>query len=122
MNFIIKRLFAFFIDSFVSFWLTLLVITIIHYLNIGVIGYEIRYIQIPVLLIYIFVSEFLFSQTIGKKLMKLKVVCESKHRLKYFFIRTLSRLIPFEPFSIFLDKDKLMWHDKLSTTKVISLP
>ena len=35
--------------------------------------------------------------------------------------RTLSRIIPLDPISIFFDEDWIMWHDKLSKTKVIDI-
>jgi uncharacterized RDD family membrane protein YckC len=33
--------------------------------------------------------------------------------------RNLLRLIPFEPLSIFFDKDRRMWHDRWSNTQVV---
>lgn len=74
---------------------------------------------------YFFLLELLFNRTIGKYFLQLKVVCLEKQLLKNkivtIFIRTISRLIPFEPFSIFFNTEKMMWHDLLSKTTVVQI-
>lgn len=69
-------------------------------------------------MIYYFISEYYFSRTIGKKIMKLEIVIKT-NRLLSILIRTISRLIPFDPITFVLFKNKLL-HDYLSNTKVIS--
>ena len=60
-----------------------------------------------------------FSRTFGKYFTKTIVVKHdgSRPNMKSIMIRTLSRLIPFEPFS-FLTADR-GWHDTLSVTYVV---
>jgi uncharacterized RDD family membrane protein YckC len=48
-----------------------------------------------------------YDKTLGKK------------RLKQVLVRNLIRIIPLDPFSIFLDEEYRTWHDKLSKTKVV---
>lgn len=72
---------------------------------------------------YFFISEVIFYRTIGKILLKLRITgfCSIswKKRILQSLIRNIARLIPFEPFSIFLDEEKRMWHDKAAKTIVI---
>jgi uncharacterized RDD family membrane protein YckC len=71
---------------------------------------------------YFFLLELLFNRTIGKYFLRLKVIClenkSFKNKIVTIFIRTISRLIPLEPFSIFFNKKEKMWHDSLSNTCV----
>jgi uncharacterized RDD family membrane protein YckC len=79
-------------------------------------------------LLYYVPQEALSGKTIGKRIMKTKVVNEDGSRVTLFvaFIRTLCRFIPFDQFSFIFplfvsDLSKpIGWHDKLSKTKVIS--
>lgn len=80
----------------------------------------------PVLLYFLFVwfmESFAGGQTFGKLITRHKVVQSNDQPAGAgkIFLRTLLRFIPFEPFSIFFSSKKLMWHDKLSGTKVIPL-
>lgn len=61
------------------------------------------------------------SKTIGKLLTNTKVVDVNgdKPTTKQILVRTLCRAIPFEPFSIFADNSGIMWHDKISGTRVV---
>lgn len=68
--------------------------------------------------LYFMISEFIFSKTIGKKIMKLKVEYE-RNRIPSIFIRSFSRLIPFEIISFLYFENKLL-HDVLSKTIVIN--
>jgi hypothetical protein len=65
--------------------------------------------------------EYLFDLTIGKLITNTKIEFEKSSYPKYIMvtIRTISRLIPLEPLSVFFDDEKRMWHDKLSNSKVI---
>jgi uncharacterized RDD family membrane protein YckC len=70
--------------------------------------------------IYYFGFELAFSRTPGKFITGTKVVDEkgSKPEPGKLMLRTLSRFVPFEPFS-FLGSDNRGWHDKWSDTRVI---
>ena len=82
-------------------------------------------VQLITMFIYYFFVELIFKRTVGKMLFKFQIEgLVEKSVTKRFIkvlIRTISRFIPFEPFSIFLDEEKRMWHDKLSKTKVLDL-
>ena len=75
--------------------------------------------------IYLFLFEFFFKRTLGKMLFRFKIQgFGNKINLGHFLQvlkRTLSRIIPLDPISIFFDEDWIMWHDKLSKTKVIDI-
>jgi len=59
-----------------------------------------------------------FRQTIGKVITNSVVHLNSDNPFKGIFIRSISRYIPFEPFS-FIGKNSEGWHDKLSKTTVV---
>lgn len=63
--------------------------------------------------------EYWFGKTLGKLLTRTRVVREDggKPTASQIFVRTLCRLVPFEPFS-FLASHK-GWHDRWSGTKVV---
>ena len=68
---------------------------------------------------YFFVSELFFDRTLGKKLMKLKVIqTENKNKFTTIFIRTISRLIPLDLATFLIFENELL-HDKISKTKVV---
>jgi uncharacterized RDD family membrane protein YckC len=89
--------------------------------------YEHLFIMI-LLLFYYVPQEVFFGKTVGKRIMKTKVVNEDGSELKWTsaIIRTLCRLIPLDPFSFifpFFISDlsrPIGWHDRISKTKVIS--
>ncbi|MBG6186487.1 RDD family protein [Flavobacterium sp. CAN_S2] len=72
-----------------------------------------------ILFFYYLITEMYFSRTFGKYFTKTIVVKHegSRPNMKSIIVRTLSRLIPFEPFS-FLTADR-GWHDTLSVTYVV---
>lgn len=72
-----------------------------------------------ILFFYYIITEMYFSRTFGKYFTKTMVVKYdgSRPNIKSITIRTLSRLIPFEPFS-FLTAER-GWHDALSVTYVV---
>ena len=107
-----KRLLNFIIDTFLVFVITLVATTCIN------IKHELAQ---PVLhLLYYFMMESVFGITIGKIITKTKVeYISNQNKFLSILIRTISRLIPFEPLSIFLSDEHTMWHDKLSKTKLV---
>jgi uncharacterized RDD family membrane protein YckC len=72
-----------------------------------------------ILFLYYGLTEMYFSRTFGKYFTKTLVVKHdgSKPNMKSIIIRTISRLIPLEPFS-FLTAVR-GWHDALSVTYVV---
>jgi len=73
-----------------------------------------------VMLGYYFLFESFNGRTIGKYITKTTVVDKEggKPVVKMIFIRTICRLIPFEPLS-YLGEGNLGWHDTLSKTTTI---
>lgn len=117
---IFKRGLHFFIDAFIIFIIFIIVIilttTIEPFINLN--KYLVYFI---IWVLYYFISEYFFNKTIGKIITGTKVVVSKSKKDNYitFLVRTISRLIPLEPFSIFIDEKKIMWHDKISGTMVI---
>ena len=72
------------------------------------------------LMLNYFLLEWSFGRTMGKLIMGTVVVTKNglKPGLSSIFIRTLSRLIPFDMFS-FLGASGRIWHDSLSRTYVV---
>ncbi|RTY76133.1 RDD family protein [Flavobacterium sp. GSP27] len=72
-----------------------------------------------ILFFYYGLSEMYFSRTFGKYFTKTVVIKHdgSKPNMKSIIVRTVSRLIPLEPFS-FLTAER-GWHDTLSVTYVV---
>lgn len=72
------------------------------------------------LICYYTFTEIYFSRSIAKYFTKTLVVMRdgSKPTNKTIFIRTLCRLIPFEPFT-FLGENARGWHDYFSETYVV---
>jgi uncharacterized RDD family membrane protein YckC len=73
-----------------------------------------------ILFFYYAFTEMYFSRTFAKYFTKTLVIKYdgSKPNIKSIIIRTVSRLIPLEPFS-FLVGDSRGWHDTLSVTYVV---
>lgn len=71
-------------------------------------------------LLYYFLMEMLFQQTLGKMATQSVVVDEygNKPTAWQFFLRTICRWVPFEPFSC-LGTPSRGWHDTWSKTYVI---
>lgn len=74
---------------------------------------------------YFWVGEHLLGgRTLGKLVTNTRVVDDydgSRPSGTNILIRTLARVVPFEPFSIFFNEDKVMWHDKWSGTFVVDV-
>lgn len=132
MNYIIRRFAAFYFDALIA--MTFIVACKVLYILASNLSMsEVNNFssdqwvlwQFISLFSYCFLFELLFKRTIGKMVFKFKIeglyVSLGTKLLIQVLIRTISRFIPFEPFSIFLDEDKMMWHDKLSKTKVIDI-
>ncbi|MDD4993802.1 MAG: RDD family protein [Paludibacter sp.] len=128
MVYIIRRFFAIYIDGVIILVLTNCVEIFEQVYN----GVEISNVQTPQLdnllilsiyLVYFCFAEYYLSRTLGKKLLKLKIIEYQKSkgmlRLKQVLIRNLVRLIPIDPFSIFLNEEHRMWHDLASKTTVV---
>jgi len=129
MNYLVRRFFSFYIDMVFISIISIIVYIIIQLLS-GISFTMIRnplkenlvIIQLFIFLFYFIFLEYLFSCTLGKKLLKFKIVglqSNKKTRFKQVLIRNLVKLIPIEPFSIFLDEKYCMWHDSISKTTVI---
>ncbi|TRX01199.1 RDD family protein [Flavobacterium gawalongense] len=81
---------------------------------------ENSFFELIILFFYYGLTEMYFSRTFAKYFTETLVVKHdgSKPNMKSVIIRTVSRLIPFEPFS-FLAGDSRGWHDTLSVTYVV---
>lgn len=74
---------------------------------------------IALFLLYYTLLEGSKGKTLGKLVTKTKVVTEDGSPMTYSkaFLRSLSRLVPFEPLSVFFGLK--MWHDQWTNTMVI---
>jgi uncharacterized RDD family membrane protein YckC len=68
--------------------------------------------------LYYFFMESVSGKTIGKLITGTKVVTQDSNKptTKQIALRSLSRLVPFEPFSFFSESG---WHDRWSDTIVV---
>ena len=89
-------------------------------INLIIFDYEIDLFGYGLLVLYYFVSEMLLQRTIGKFATNTIVIDEygNKPSNKAIFIRSISRLIPFEPLSCLGERG---WHDTISKTFVVSV-
>ncbi len=73
-----------------------------------------------VYIMYYTFMEFRFGKTVGKFLTKTKVVNEDgmPPSFKNCILRSLSRMVPFEPFSLLMD-GQTAWHDRWPKTYVV---
>lgn len=130
MSYLFRRFIAYYIDGF--FVLLIALAGYIVYLSIlGFPPVEMENPSIWVLfksqliatIAYFVIFEYFFNRTIGKMIMKFRIdgLRKSKGIGRFIQVlsRTLIRLIPFDPFSIFFNEEKIMWHDRVSKTKVI---
>lgn len=118
IKYILRRLFAFYFDAFISLIITLIIIYILSLLGVKPLGIHPTLYQLLILMLYLFFCEYFFNKTLGKKILGLKIIVKNSTTIKNIFIRTISRLIPFDMISIFFTSKNLMWHDKFSNTKV----
>jgi uncharacterized RDD family membrane protein YckC len=77
---------------------------------------------VPFFLVYYIVFEGIWARTPAKFILGTVVVTAdgAKPRIGKIFIRTLCRLIPFEPFSFFRERGERGWHDSIPDTWVVS--
>ena len=122
---LIKRIIAFYIDSFIC----IIIALPFYYIffdpetsnsaipQINYLGYY----QVFIMLCYFPIVEGIFKTTIGKQLFKLYIEFENMkyHSIFYSAIRTISRMIPFELISFLFNKNQYMWHETLSKTKTV---
>jgi uncharacterized RDD family membrane protein YckC len=89
----------------------------------GIGPWQERLLSIGIMLVYYIVMEGLFGLTVGKLVTGTRVVDEAggPPTFRQAVLRSLSRLIPFEPFSLlFSDDGKVRgWHDSLPRTRVV---
>jgi uncharacterized RDD family membrane protein YckC len=82
-------------------------------------------ISLGTIFLYYYLFEYIFQKTIAKFITGTKIVLNDGARVnsKAVIIRTISRFIPFEAFSIYTGKDEeqknTWWHDRWSKTSVI---
>ena len=131
MNYLIRRFFSFYIDmSLIS--IISIIVYVVNQLLLGVSFTMIRnplkenlvLIQLLIFLIYFIFSDYFFYRTLGKKLLKFKIIgfqYNGNKRFKQVLIRNLIKLIPIEPFSIILNEEHRMWHDFASKTTVVDV-
>ncbi len=131
MNYYLRRFLSFYIDLF---FITLIYYPALYLYTKSALG-EDALIEFPDLelallfgsigfFIYYLIFEGLFESTIGKRIMSLELTgleyLPLRQKLFKVMSRTLSRLIPFEPISLFLTEEgKIMWHDRISKTKIV---
>lgn len=133
MKYLLRRFLSYYIDGICILLLSLGFYILQQTLFLNIELMEIENISnshfIPIYLItsllYFFLLELSFGKTIGKICLKLKVSGLTnllfKQRCRMIFIRTISRLIPLEQFSIFFNEKEKMWHDSLSNTSVVEI-
>lgn len=82
-----------------------------------------RILSLVLYLLYYLVFELTLYTTPGKLLTKTKIVSNDNETPAFdsIVIRTLLRIVPFEPISIFFNDQKLCWHDQFSKTKIIHI-
>lgn len=125
-----QRLINYFVDSFISSLLLIIVIVIrmrsgdaylYHWYKSMNLFEEIIFTKVHVA-IYCLLSELFFGSTLGKLISGSKIVdiYGEKPSKQSIVIRSIGRLIPFEIFS-FLTEYCRGWHDKLSYTYVVDI-
>ncbi len=78
-------------------------------------------VSIPVFLLYWTLFEAFFGRTVGKFVCGTRVVTNQGTAPSFgqALGRTLSRMIPFEAFSVLFSEDATGWHDSIAKTKVV---
>jgi len=82
-----------------------------------------RILSLIIYILYYFAFETIFYSTPGKLLTKTRVVNEENESPSNasILLRSILRIIPLEPFSIFFSSTKQCWHDRFSKTKIIRI-
>lgn len=124
MTNLFKRGFAYIFDVYCITTLHIIIFSIIRFLSTGEFRLSLLYVLknynivlLSAYLLYFLFCEYLYAQTLGKKIFRIMVISE-KHTFIAFLIRTISRLIPIDFIYIIFTKDKFL-HDVLSRTSVI---
>jgi len=123
-KFYIKRLMALFIDFyFVGIFVTLpgffiwpKILNDKENVMLFIIVYQ--FFNILIYILYWYILEKYYHTTLGKKLMKLKVVDEGEGN---YLIRSICKFLPLDIISFLLTKDGRFWHDIFSRTTVIDI-
>ncbi|MGY6648750.1 RDD family protein [Wenyingzhuangia sp. IMCC45574] len=116
MNYLIRRFAAFYVDTF---FVSFIVSPIIRKAELGAYSTNTFVIIVVVQTLYFWLSEYFSDRTLGKKLFKLRVDFVGGKSITKVLIRSLLRFVPFEAFSIFFSKERTMWHDKFSKSRVV---
>jgi uncharacterized RDD family membrane protein YckC len=121
IQYYIRRFLAFYTDAFITVILTFILVWFFSLVNLEPSKMNPVVYQIVIFLFYFTICEYFFETTIAKFFFGLKVVFlnESKENFILVLFRTISRFIPLDTISILFNSDALMWHDKLSKSKVI---
>ena len=121
----LRRIIAFYLDCFfamIFLWL-LFIFDLFYDYNFNFDDYIFSYwgLQLISIYIYYFTCEYFFENTLGKKILNLKIVnIEETDKFKQILIRTSARFIPLDPVSFLFNKEQLLWHEVLSKTTVIT--
>lgn len=101
---------------FLNYFVDIIIISFISFLF----GFNLNGQNLTVVIVflsYYLLMEGVFSTTIGKLLTNTKVVDIDGTSVVEVFVRTMCRIIPFEPLSFLFGKNG--WHDSISKTTVI---
>jgi len=122
---ILKRLLGFLIDASIIAVITVSLLYVLFLLAINIQFEWIRNVTyLTAWFSYYVFFEACFDRTIGKMAMRTKVQTEGPDappKIFQILLRTLTRAIPFDPLSVFIDGEGRMWHDKLSRTRVVEM-
>lgn len=116
-----KRLVNYIVDYITEF-LILFIFVILAGLFTGTLATTILILGYVFYFGYYLILESLFGRTLGKVFTKTKVVDRQGNKPSFWriFGRSLSRYIPFEPFSFLFGAYPMGWHDTISKTLVVS--
>lgn len=121
----LKRMLGFWIDASIIAALTGSTLYVLFLLAINIHVEWIRNVTyLTVWFSYYVFFEACFDRTIGKMATRTKVQIEGlggPPKIFLILLRTLTRVIPFDPLSVFIDDEGRMWHDKLSRTRVVEM-
>ena len=121
---IIRRFASFYIDLIMISVITLLYLFFLNkgpfVQNKGFPYWDISKIwifQLVIYTLYFLFCEYYFGTTLGKRLLGFRL--EGKRNFMNIFIRTIVRLIPFEPLSFVFSSKDLFWHESWSKCHTI---
>lgn len=121
-----KRRFCTFLADYAIYYLSCILTAVVVAIALGeqaIEGNNIYLISIPMFLVYYAGFEAALGRTPGKLIFGTRVVSNTGGAPSFGQVlgRTLSRFIPFEPFSVLFstDGEAMGWHDSIARTKVI---